>query len=358
MVRSASWSKMTHARRPELDGLRGVAILLVLASHAHVPGFAREGGAVGVGLFFVLSGYLITSILVAEHARVGRVGFRTFYLRRALRLFPALGALLLTVVVASVVFHIQPGPPTRLGPTVAAVVAYVGNWYQALGNPLGILGQTWTLAVEEQFYIIWPTLLVLAMAVVSPRTAGILILGLAILITPWRLVLLGIGDIGHVYFGTDTHADALLVGCAIAILGTRLPARWGWAAIIALVAVDMAWPDGTLAALALGLPLTAFLGWVAVASCPGRLAWAPLAYVGRISYGLYLWHYLFIWSGLPWPVVLAVSFGVAMLSYHLLETPFLRLKDRFSTAPARPDLRLALEPALVPERGTDRAVSG
>lgn len=352
-----SWRGRAHARRPELDGLRGVAILLVLASHAHVPGFALAGGTVGVSLFFVLSGYLITSILVAEHARVGRVSFRAFYLRRALRLFPALGALLLTVV-ATAAFHIQPGPPMRLGPTVAAVVAYVGNWYQALGNPLGILGQTWTLAVEEQFYIVWPALLVLAMAVVTPRTAGLLLLSLAILITPWRLLLLGMDAVGHVYFGTDTHADALLLGCAIAILGTRLSARWGWAAIIGLVAMDMAWPDGTLAALAIGLPLTAFLGWMAVASCPGALAWGPLAYVGRISYGLYLWHYLFIWSGLPWPIVLAVSFVVAMLSYHLLETPFLRLKDRFSVTQARPDPRLALEPVLAPERGTDAVFRG
>src|SRR5271157_2250169 len=147
--------------RPELDGLRGIAILAVLGAHTGVPGFADGGGGAGVTLFFVLSGYLITSLLLAERGRTGRVDLRAFYVRRALRLFPALAAVLLVV---AGLLAIGAMPATATANTdyrivFAGVVAYVANWVAVAGQSIGMLGHCWSLAVEEQFYILWPTLL-------------------------------------------------------------------------------------------------------------------------------------------------------------------------------------------------------
>src|SRR5450759_534901 len=140
--------------RPELDGLRGIAILAVLGAHMGVPGFAAGGGGAGVTLFFVLSGYLITSLLFAEKDRFGRVDLRAFYMRRALRLFPALAAVLVVVVLLVVTGSMpqaaSEGVDYRI--VLLGVVGYVANWVAVAGQSIGILGHTWSLAVEEQFY--------------------------------------------------------------------------------------------------------------------------------------------------------------------------------------------------------------
>ena len=147
--------------RPELDGLRGIAILAVLAAHTGVPGFADGGGGAGVTLFFVLSGYLITSLLLAERDKNGRVDLRAFYVRRALRLLPALAAVLVVVVVL-LLAGLAPAAAvadTNYAIVIAGVVAYVANWVAVAGQSIGMLGHTWSLAVEEQFYIVWPAML-------------------------------------------------------------------------------------------------------------------------------------------------------------------------------------------------------
>ena len=130
--------------RPELDGLRGVAVLTVLASHAQVPGFSIEGGLAGVTLFFVLSGYLITALLLAERQSTHRVNLRAFYLRRGLRLFPALAAVLVVVAVGSAV-ALWPNTGGFAGIAIPAVLLYAGNWAQIAGVALGPLGHTWSL---------------------------------------------------------------------------------------------------------------------------------------------------------------------------------------------------------------------
>ncbi len=320
----------TLRHRAELDGLRGVAILIVLASHTHVPGFAYEGGLAGVTLFFVLSGYLITSLLVIEHARDGKVDLRAFYLRRALRLLPALYALLLVVAIGYS-FHAWSLPTLGSLPiAVVAVTGYVANWV-SISSPLGVLGHTWSLAIEEQFYLLWPVTLLAGLRVLGPRRLAYIAILVAAFVVPWRIIVLEGYNYGRVFNGTDVHADALLLGCAAALLGLRLPSAIGWAATAGTVILGMAWVTGGLGQMAF-LPVAAVLSLAAVAGCPAAFGWRPLAYVGRISYGLYLWHFLFVWWGWPFTLSIGVSLAVATASYRWLEQPFLRLKSRFSPA--------------------------
>lgn len=319
------------AHQPELDGLRGIAVLVVLASHAQVLAVGREGGLAGVTLFFVLSGYLITRLLVTEWTTVGRVDLRAFYLRRGLRLFPALAALLV-VVLFGYAMGLWSSDHADLGIAVPAVIFYVGNWVAAAGTSFGVLGHTWSLAVEEQFYLVWPLLLMLLLSRMSPRTLAVGAVLLAVLITPWRLMILSSGNLGWAFNGTDAHADGLLLGCAIALLGTKLPAKLGWLGVLALIATSIVWIGG--GGLLVMVPLATIASALAVAGTPRALGWRPLAFVGRISYGLYLWHFLFIGSGLPAVVIVAASFAAAIASFYVIERPFLRMKDRLSLVSA------------------------
>ena len=315
------------AHRAELDGLRGIAVLAVLAAHAGVPGFSSEGGLAEVTLFFVLSGFLITGLLVAERGAMGRIDLRSFYLRRSLRLFPALFGLLAVVAVGSTIgLWSTAGGDMRTA--IPVVLLYLGNWAQVAGLSLGPLGHTWSLAIEEQFYLLWPIGLILALRFAEPRTIGAILVLVAIMVTPWRVDLLLAGDLGHAFAGTDAHADALLLGCALALLEVRLPSGIGALGAAGVVACAMAWGGG--GSLVYMVPGATVLSVMAVAGAPKVLGWTPIAYVGRISYGLYLWHFLFIWWGLPWPVVMALSLAVAYSSYRWLETPFLRLKSKVS----------------------------
>jgi peptidoglycan/LPS O-acetylase OafA/YrhL len=322
--------------RPELDGLRGIAVLIVLASHTRLADFAAEGGAAGVTLFFALSGFLITSLLVAEFDRSGRVAFRAFYIRRGLRLLPALFTLL-GVVTVGYALNAWPSQPIDLLATLAAVIAYVANWAPVLFHiKVGVLDHTWSLGIEEQFYLIWPLTLVAALRVLGPRGIGLVAIAVAVLVTPWRTLLLMDGLALRVFAGTDTHADALLFGCALALLQVRASPFVGWLGICGVVVAGAAWVSGGIGLL-LFLPVATVASVAAIAGCPAMLAWHPLAYVGRISYGLYLWHYLLIWWGWPAPLVIAASIAIAIVSFELLERPFLRLKDRYASASSGQD---------------------
>ena len=320
--------------RPELDGLRGIAILIVLGAHTGVPGFADGGGGAGVTLFFVLSGYLITSLLLAEKAKTGRVDLRAFYIRRALRLFPALAATLVVVTFLAVAGLMpqaaREGVDYRV--VVLGVICYVVNWVAVAGQSIGMLGHAWSLAVEEQFYIVWPTLLLLGLRLGRTPLVLILLL-LAFLDTPYRLLLDLNGGFMHVFVGTDSRGDALLLGCVLALLETRWHPVVGWAGVLGVLAVAALWPgDPGLGAQLMFIPAAAIVSTLAVAGCPVILAWRPLAFIGKISYGLYLWHGLVIWWALPWPVAVPLSIAIACVSYFVLEQRFLRLKDRFGRA--------------------------
>jgi peptidoglycan/LPS O-acetylase OafA/YrhL len=311
------------AHRAELDGLRGIAIVLVIGSHAQVPGFGA-GAVAGVTLFFVLSGYLITSLLVAERDRLGRIDLGAFYVRRALRLLPALYVLTIVVLLGYAVGLWANVPATVEG--IVGMLFYVGNWTTAAGFSGGVVGHTWSLAIEEQFYILWPIALILGLRHADRRTVAIVALIVAVTVLPWRLFVATSTTGWRTFLGTDTNADSLLLGCAIAILQPRLPKLAGWAGIIGVIAVSELW-HGSADIVPL-FSLGAISSALAVAACPTALAWRPLAYIGRISYGLYLWHYLLIWSAIPWPVIVLGAVAIASVSYRYLEQPFLRLKDR------------------------------
>jgi peptidoglycan/LPS O-acetylase OafA/YrhL len=338
-------------RHAALDGIRAFAILAVFVSHLGLP-----GGWVGVEVFFVLSGYLITDRLLHEHGTTGRVGLSRFYLRRALRLYPALLALLL----AGAFFYPVLGDGGTLigyGRTAAFAGLYLQDFVWGFSGGHGGLGHTWSLAVEEQFYLLWPPVLLLLLrwsrrwiAVIAVAAAGAGLVWTIVGLEPAVLT-------PPAYFLPWTQAPLLLAGCALAAC-RRLPrgviagacAALGCAGMVAVFAAA----NGPMPMAAhLGVLLTgcALFSVALVAGVEGGrergiarcLSWAPLAYLGRISYGYYLC-YLPVIEVLNWLIPqtssdvragldLVATLVLAALSYHLLETPFLRLKARLEPLP-------------------------
>jgi peptidoglycan/LPS O-acetylase OafA/YrhL len=304
--------------RPELDGLRGVAVLAVVVAHAWPA--LLPGGWVGVDLFFVLSGYLITRLMIEERDRTGRVDLRAFYRRRVLRLAPAL-VLLLAVLLA--VGTATPGQ---------AATVYLTNWVLAFGGDAGALDHTWSLAVEEQFYLLWPVGFLLL------RHRPKVIVGIVAAVVVWRFALAAGGASDYrTYAGFDTRADALLIGCLLAFL--PISHRLRWAAVALLVVVGVAVPHDNPVMAFGGYTAVAVAAAVVIAAATGPWAWAlswrPLVRVGRVSYGLYLFHspimgWLIARHIYDGPTLLIVGGGTALVaalaSYALIERPFLALK--------------------------------
>jgi peptidoglycan/LPS O-acetylase OafA/YrhL len=343
--------------RPALDGIRGFAIAAVLGLHASE---LLVGGFIGVQVFFVLSGFVITSVLLEEARKTGTINFVNFYARRALRLLPALAAVIAFVVVLALVYPHQRWTD-HLARDAFSTAFYFANWlYTGLANKAHPLAHTWSLSVEEQFYLLWPPLLAF---LVLRRTGYSALLwvsvGGAIASALWRYVVFDHGhNLFRAYFGTDTRIDAVLAGCAVAVL-----AYAGWLptdrrvcgavrAFAVVGCVVIAWVAYFVRPSAHGLYSYGFLlvalftaaviAEVLVSPTGGLargLSWAPLRRLGVISYGLYLWHLPLLFairSALPtaskWvvaPLLIAISLVVAEVSYRFLEQPFLRLKDRF-----------------------------
>ena len=199
---------------PELDGLRGIAIIVVLIHHQLTP-FTLKGGFLGVDLFFVLSGFLITGLLVTEFENTGSISIRKFYMRRVLRLGPALALYLISCLV--VTYYTQLISIPRQLKLIAMALLYSTNWRMAFGwdAVLDTTAIIWSLSIEEQFYLVWPLLLFAALSLKLKRTfiaAGLALVIIAICVH--RNVLLNSGvDLTRLYYGTDTRADVLLVGC-------------------------------------------------------------------------------------------------------------------------------------------------
>lgn len=332
-------------------------MLLVLGLHGWKV--AVPGGFIGVSLFFVLSGFLITTLLLREHERDGHISLRRFYARRALRLFPALAALLVVVLVLSAT--LLPGSmvaQTRSG--LLWSLSYASNWVRAL-DPVqsnGAVGHTWSLSIEEQFYLVWPLLFMLLLRL-PLRTAFFFGAALIALVWVWRLRLQGAGiPLERVYYGTDTRADLLLAGCLVGVadaLGWLRAIPWSLLQLAALAGftyvlvfalrapftpVPGTWNDypveTVMIAALLAATIAARPAWLI-----GVLRWQPIAALGAISYGVYLWHYP-IWSMLstrlpsgPMMLLILVSLtiGAAVLSYRFIEQPALRLKERLGGQP-------------------------
>lgn len=347
--------------RPELDGVRGISILLVLGLHC-TP-VLLPGGYFGVDIFFVLSGFLITSLLLEEWSRQGSISLKDFYVRRVLRLGPALVTYLLLLGAYAFVF-LKKENAREIYIGIGLTLSYVSNWVIALKPdfPPGILAITWSLAVEEQFYLGWPLLLSLLLAFRSRRRLILLVLALGIVsVAVNRALLWETGaTVRRLYYATDTHADGLLLGCLVACLAYRdlLPkSRWfaafmKWVALASVLFVaalvlstkhdnPLLYVGGfSLAALAIAVALLTLVLWPA-----GPATWIlrckPLGWIGRISYGLYLWHWPvrgFVFGKSVQPsskqiiVAIGLSFAIASLSFYLIERPFLSWKKRFSHA--------------------------
>jgi peptidoglycan/LPS O-acetylase OafA/YrhL len=370
---------------PGLDGLRAIAVLAVIAYHIGI-GWA-QGGLLGVGIFFTLSGYLITDLLMAHQAATGRLGLVNFWQRRARRLLPALFVML--AVVAGWVALLQRSQLPALRGATAAAIGYISNWwlighdtsYFARFGPPSPLGHLWSLAVEEQFYLIWPWLILAGLALTRGKddASGRRWLARAsLLLAAVSAVLMALlyhpgYDPTRVYDGTDTRAFALLIGAALAFaLPSRLmptqPPRNGrllldgiGVAGLVVIAV-LIWRTGdyspflyrggmVLLSLATGAVVLAV---VAPAGRLGQvLGWAPLRWIGVRSYGIYLWHYPIIVlttpaDGQETPIraslQVAASVAVAALSWTFVEEPirhgaigrWIRLLRSGATLAARP----------------------
>lgn len=283
--------------RPWLDGLRAVAVALVVVQHT-LGEMPIDLGFVGVGLFFGLSGYLITSLLLDERAARGRVSLSSFYLRRAARLIPAL---VLVLVACDALFLIQ-GDLAPLKGSVAAIT-YTANYVQVFdGNLLPAYGPTWSLAVEEHFYIMWPLVLLGITARFGLRAALKLTLILCFVSLAWRAALAGMGaSYLLLSIGSVERADALLYGCATAIalrLGWRPRAWMLWSGIAAIAVSPILFDHESYPILVIGGAVVAIaaaavvvgMDYVAPPWLRRCLSPRPIVILGVLSYGIYLWH--------------------------------------------------------------------
>ena len=342
-----------------------MSILAVMLYHL---GLIR-GGFLGVDIFFVLSGFLITTLLTDEWIRSGSISFRKFYMRRALRLLPALVVLAITCDFATVIIARLYWPPEAFVPVVfgmayASLVAlfYVTNWVMISGQTLWILGHTWSLSIEEQFYVLWPLCLLALLKWIRHRglILSFLTLGIAASLILRIALVRAHAPVTRVFVGLDTRFDELLIGCMVGVL-----CSWGLLATSRrsqlLVAAGAVAGAATLAVLLWkasskepamlqgGLTVAAGSAGVLIADIVARPAgWLaralgrePLVGIGRISYGLYLWHFPIVYSCgaliidgtrpdlLRAALAIGLTFVAAIASFRWVERPMLRLKRRF-----------------------------
>ena len=383
-------SKQPRAQRPKalvapprlrgLDGLRALAVLAVIAYH-FLPRWA-VGGYVGVDVFFVISGFLITGLLVRERAIAGRISLPRFWARRARRLFPAI--VLLVAACGAAALFIGGDVLVGLGSQVVGAATFSSNWlfiaegasYFDSATP-ELFRNLWSLAVEEQFYLIWPGLMLLLLLVPSRVVRIVLVLELAVAsaIGMW---LLASADPTRVYYGTDTHAFGLALGAAVALLlegrflGTAKPRRatrvilpiLGVVGVLGILAASAFLQSHDSLATGGGLAAVAVLSAVAIVGATTEGSWLgraldvlPLRWIGERSYGLYLWHWpvlvLFVVAlplDSPWWVApgaaLIVTVGAAWASYRFVETP-VRVRGLFGAAASLATGRTALRAAAM-----------
>jgi len=351
---------------PSLDGMRGAAFLLVFFGHALPAALLRfVPPAFGVTVFFVLSGFLITTLLRKEFDKTGTVSLREFYFRRALRILPPF---YIVLVLSSVLteLHVVEGKVTL--PALGAYALHAANYwhiYRGLDEIPGGTSVYWSLSVEEHFYLLFPVLYwTMRRFKLSSRHQLGVIVGLCAAVLAWRLVLVGVFEVDHerIYRATDTRVDAILAGCALAVYGNPVLDRrrisdgtWRWiglplAAVVLVLTSVVRQPlfqdafKGSLQAAAL-IPF-----FVVAIRCP---KWGPMrilntrlmGFIGLLSYGLYLSHRTVLQVVDRWitsnvalqiPVALAMSVAFCYSMYVLVEKPCAELRKRMSQAKRAP----------------------
>lgn len=337
-------------RIPSLDGIRAVAVLIVLVAHCRLEGIVP--GGFGVTIFFVLSGYLITTLLMREFARDRDISLKGFYWRRALRILPPV---FITLIVATVLHTAAGFAPAVRWEALALLAAFCGNYFVALTPDSGIPQGTailWSLAVEEHFYLLYPALALALFGRGSTRFTSLVLVALCLIILIWRSMAWGVIGLSesYIYAASDTRMDALVYGCLLAValnpIHHVLALRWRWPSLIAAALVLLTtllfrepWFAQTLRYSLQPLALLPFFYW-AIATPdwgPFRLLSLPiLVAVGQVSYGIYLLHYVLIYQiehwlpGLPLPALLALatlgSYALARWMYRSVERPLQALR--------------------------------
>ncbi len=332
-----------------LDGLRGIAVLIVMAYHG--GWFGISGGFIGVDLFFLLSGFLITRLLIDEHTRNGTISMKSFYIRRGLRLLPALLTLVAGVWLAAVLLE-STGFREGLGGRTFWALSYLANWNDVFtGTHFGPFSHLWSLSVEEQFYVVWPLVVIAIIGRWGIAAVAHIALGGSIFFAATTAVQSAFGVSQFtLYYGTHSHGAVLLLAGA-----------WLGASPAIVARIDVAFGKRLLSVGLAGLAVLILLpssyeGWhpqtgyvpvtlmslALVAGAVGHprfhpLHIAPLRLAGRLSYGLYLWHIpMFAITMALIPDVNRViavgggSFAAAIVSYVVIEQPAMRLKHRWT----------------------------
>ncbi|MBP2375915.1 acyltransferase family protein [Paeniglutamicibacter psychrophenolicus] len=345
--------RSTTGYQPQLDGLRAIAVMSVMVFHARPE--LLPGGFIGVDIFFVLSGFLITRIIMKELKVNKKFSFKRFYMRRALRLFPAL---FLACVVLLVVYSLIPGLPqhdeTLFG--IFAAVTYSSSWFTAFSiADLGAMLPTWSLSVEEHFYFVWPLVLVLLFRFSKFFKASVVLL--ILIATTYPLVAFVVFDwsVERLHYAPDTRSAQLLIGCGAAILvskaGSRVPSLVAWFAILFLVGYELIKNllnfdfynyGGNIMIGVMTAIFILHLDQQEYGLFSRLLSTRPMVWIGQRSYGIYLWNLpliavmTFMGSSLPGVAAkLAVCFIIPAISFTYVEKPLLRLKRRFDKQPDR-----------------------
>ena len=343
---------------PELDGLRGIAIIFVMLFHFEFPFF--EGGFIGVDVFFVLSGFLITSLLIQEFDRIDHINLRYFYVRRVLRLGPALICLLVIFCCISFMVLDREEAIDNLIDALISLI-YFSNWARAfMLHPPDFVGHTWSLSIEEQFYILWPISLLILLRLIKDRRY-IAITTFVIALCAWCLrAYLAVNQtpVERLYNGLDTRADALMIGCALGVLvSSKLISENIKKRLSKLLIIIAPFSMMGLFAFAIfgrwqgpvmylyGFFMVEIFTAVLIIDCLIvnqsiirrflKIKW--LVWIGSVSYGLYLWHYpiyrmLSAMGFSPFIVIvigILMTFAIAACSYYLLEKPILKFKEGF-----------------------------
>ena len=306
-----------------LDGLRAISVASVVAYHVGVPRNTFTWGSFGVGIFFVISGYLITYLLCLEEAKYDRISLRGFYVRRAFRILPPAMVYLL-----SIAFLTSPGD-----------LLHCALFVRNLSSGPQVTEHFWSLAIEEQFYLLWPAIFLLLGSNKTRLRVGV---ALCVLAPFWRHLSMHLaGGPAHMNgFRFDLRYDGLLIGCCLALARHEdilqrwrfLQSRWTALAAVAAVWLSLAHiTPGFISASVSSLGVAAVINY-ASEHPGGPLNWRPVAWLGRISYSLYLWQQVFL-LGLPqlqrlYPYNILLAVLAACASYYFVEQPALRLRNR------------------------------